>query len=89
MGRRSRGEWPEPWIRLRWSDGDVARIARLNSLTLAPRDRLFIDEMQHAHEATLQQVAWLRTLSRRYKVEAYYERAGDTGKTRRIIVGDD
>lgn len=80
MSRRARSEWPEPWARLRWAPGDVARIERLLGCQLTERDRTFVQDMQAASEATLQQVAWLRTLGRRYRVSSF---GGDPVKASR------
>jgi hypothetical protein len=67
---RSLKQWPEPWIRLTWSDNDVKRIQRLidRAVVLNPRDLRFVEEMSRSHDATLQQVSWLRKLAWRYKV---------------------
>lgn len=66
---RARSIWPEPWIRLQWAPHDHTRLARLDTLRLRPQDRAFVDDMKQEPTATLQQVAWLRSLARRYKVD--------------------
>lgn len=70
MSRR-RSEWPEPWTRLKWAPGDVVRLERLTakSAALQVRERQFVFEMNKTIDATLQQVAWLRRLARRYRLE--------------------
>ena len=85
---RRRSEWPEPWTRLKWSPGDIARLDRLMTSALTDRDRAFITEMQRLAEATLQQVAWMRTLARRYQVDPPLADQGP-GKTRHIVLPDD
>lgn len=68
MGRR-RSEWPEPWTRLSWSPGDLIRLERLHKLPLKAFDRDFVNDMRRQDVATLQQVAFVRSLARRYKAD--------------------
>lgn len=93
MSRR-RSEWPEPWVRLAWSPGDAARIERLLAATLTDRDRRFVEEMQAQGQSTLQQVAWLRKLAKRYRLSSFGgdpvrdEQSGEAG-ARRIELDED
>ena len=83
MGRR-RSEWPEPWTRLKWAPGDHARLERLAAEKLPAAHRQFIDEMRKMDGATLQQVAFVRSLAKRYRVEPT-----PPTKTTRREYGDD
>ena len=84
MSRR-RSEWPEPWTRLSWSPGDLVRLERLQKLPLKAFDRDFVNDMRRQDVATLQQVAFVRSLARRYKADPDRGRRPDP-RTRQIEV---
>lgn len=67
MGRRRCSEWPEPWVRRELPQSDINRLVALaGTRQLSTTEGEFVDDMFDAGQATLQQVAWLRRLARRY-----------------------